>query len=184
MHDPAVIRFERTLRSPLLIIGLAVGATLALALVLWLAFPLYKGLLADPFWFRVIFFAVMLGMMLNATAVCILAERKIAAWTQDRYGPNRVGFWGLFQPIADGLKFLLKEDIIPRNVEKPIFILAPALALVISLLGWLIIPWAGDVQWPWAAAPVSTQIASLNIGVLYLLAVSSILVILLAVLRP
>jgi NADH-quinone oxidoreductase subunit H len=121
--------------------------------------------------------AVMLALILSATAVCILAERKIAGFTQDRYGPNRVGFWGLLQPLADGLKFLLKEDIIPRHVDKPLFLLAPALALAASLLGFAIIPWAGQVRWPWMppdAPPLSTQVANLNVGFLYLLAVGSL----------
>ncbi|MEW6249789.1 MAG: NADH-quinone oxidoreductase subunit NuoH [Planctomycetota bacterium] len=175
MLDPSVSRFERALRNPLVLIALAVIVTVPLILLLVLLFPWYKGALADPFWFKIIFMAVMLGGILTATAACILAERKIAGWTQDRYGPNRVGFWGLLQPVADGLKFLLKEDIIPANVDKPLFVLAPALSLAIALVGWLIIPWAGDVRWPWAPdTAVSTQVVSLNIGILYILAVSSV----------
>jgi NADH-quinone oxidoreductase subunit H len=175
MHDPVVFRIERILRSPWLIFG--AGAVLAgsLALALRLLFPLYKGLLADPFWFPVLVLAIMLNLILSSTAICILAERKIAGFTQDRFGPNRVGFWGLLQPLADGLKFLLKEDIIPTLVDKPLFLLAPAISLVISLIGFAVIPWAGEVRWPWAPDTlVTTQVASLDIGVLYVLAVASL----------
>ncbi len=176
MHDPTLLRIERTLRSPLLIFG---GGTVAAALaagVLWLLFPLYKPLLADPFWFPIIVMAVMLGLILSATAVCILGERKMASWTQDRFGPNRVGFWGLLQPMADGLKFLLKEDIIPHNVDKPLFLLAPTITLTVALITFAVIPWAGPVHWPWMpdGATVPTQVASLDIGVLYVLAISSL----------
>jgi NADH-quinone oxidoreductase subunit H len=118
----------------------------------------------------------MLAHILTGTAICILAERKIAGFTQDRYGPNRVGFWGLLQPVADGLKFLLKEDIVPLHVDKPLFLLAPAMSLVVSLIGFAIIPWAGDVHWPWMTpgTTVSTQVARLDVGLLYILAVGSL----------
>jgi NADH-quinone oxidoreductase subunit H len=175
MQDPVVFRVERILRSPWLIFGAGAVLAGALALALWLLFPLYKGLLADPFWFPILVMAIMLNLILSSTAICILAERKIAGFTQDRFGPNRVGFWGLLQPLADGLKFLLKEDIIPTQVDKPLFLLAPAMALIISLSGFAVIPWAGEVRWPWAPDTlVSTQVASLDIGVLYVLAVASL----------
>jgi len=175
MIDPTVRRIENLLRSPLLIFG-GGGLLTALAfVVLWLLFPFYRDLLSHPFWFPVIVMAVMLTLILTSTAVCILFERKIAGFTQDRFGPNRVGFWGLLQPLADGLKFLLKEDITPRHVDRPLFLLAPALALGVSLLGFAIIPWAGEVEWPWApGVRVSTQVFSLNIGILYLLSVGAV----------
>ncbi len=134
-----------------------------------------KDLLASQFAFSIILMALLLFIILNATALCILAERKIAAFIQDRKGPNRVGPWGLFQPIADGLKFLLKEDIIPDHVERPLYLLAPCVSLLISLLGFAIIPWAGEIHWPWmpAGETVSTQVASLDVGFLYILAVAS-----------
>src|SRR5262249_60781374 len=76
-----------------------------------------------------IFIVVVIGVTLGLCAYFILIERKIAAWTQDRIGPNRVGPFGLLQPIADGVKFLLKEDVIPDHVAKLFYILAPAIAL-------------------------------------------------------
>lgn len=175
MIDPTVHRIESLLRNPVVFIGGATVLTVLLAAVLVAAFPLYRDFLSDPFWFPLIVMAVMLFLILNSTAVCILAERKIAGFTQDRRGPNRVGFWGLLQPIADGMKFFFKEDIIPRNVDKPLFLLAPCVSLIVSLIGFAIIPWAGDVRWPWAPdVTVSTQVASLNVGILYILAVGAL----------
>jgi NADH-quinone oxidoreductase subunit H len=176
MIDKNVQRVETLLRKPGTILGAGLALGLVIALVLVLAFPLYKGVLADPFWFPIVMMVVMLMVILSSTAVCILAERKIAGFTQDRYGPNRVGFWGLLQPVADGLKFLLKEDIIPLNVDRPLFLLAPCLSLIISLIGFAIIPWAGDVHWSWMppGTTVSTQVASLDIGLLYFLALGSL----------
>ena len=178
MIDPTVRRIENLLRNPLVVFP--IGASLAAigAVVLWAAFPLYRDLLSDSFWFTVIFMLVVLVGMLSATAVCILAERKLAAFTQDRRGPNRVGFWGLLQPVADGAKFFFKEDITPKNVDRVLFMLAPCVTLTLALVGFAIVPWAGDVHWPWmeAGETVSTQVASLDIGILYILAVGSIAV--------
>jgi NADH-quinone oxidoreductase subunit H len=176
MRDQTVHRIEGLLRNPLVLIVAGGVLTAPLVLGAWWAFPYYKDFLSDPFWFPLLVMFFMLFLILNSTAVCILAERKIAGWTQDRRGPNRVGFWGLLQPIADGIKFFLKEDITPKHVDKPLFYLAPAISLVIALLGFVIIPWAGDVRWPWMDAhmTVSTQAVSLNIGFLYLLATGSL----------
>lgn len=175
MIDPTVRRIEGLLRNPLFLLPImAVLGVVGLA-VLWLAFPLYRDVLSDPFWFPIVLMVLMLFAILSSTAVCILAERKIAGFTQDRYGPNRVGFWGLLQPLADGLKFFLKEDIIPRNADKPLFLIAPCIALVVSLVGFAIIPWAGEVRWPWAPdVAIRTQAASIDIGILYILAVGSL----------
>lgn len=135
-----------------------------------------KAILADPFGFAIVWMLVLMAAILTSTAVCILAERKIAAFVQDRKGPNRVGPWGLFQPIADGLKFLLKEDVIPAGVDKPVYLLAAGLAFLVPMIGFAIIPWAGEVHWPWMpeGATVSTQVADLNVGILYLVAVGSL----------
>ena len=132
--------------------------------------------LATQFWFSIVWMLIVMAVILTSVAACILAERKIAAFIQDRKGPNRVGPWGLFQSIADGLKFLLKEDITPANVDRPIFFLATAMSFIIAMLGFAIIPWGGDLHLPWMAegATVSTQVADLNVGVLYILAVGSL----------
>lgn len=161
-------------RSTLIIAALA-AAVLGggLVLVLW---PWLKPLLSAQATFSVMLMVAGIGILLSAFAICTLAERKIAGYVQDRRGPNRVGFWGLFQPVADGLKFLLKEDFIPARADRPVFLLAPCIALVVSLLGFAIIPWAGEIHWPWMPAghTVSTQVASINVGVLYLLATGSL----------
>jgi NADH-quinone oxidoreductase subunit H len=136
-----------------------------------------KDLLSDQFWFSVILGAVMFGVIQGAVAYAILLERKVAAWVQDRYGPNRVGPQGLLQPIADGLKFILKEDIIPGNVDKALFILAPFVIFVVALIGFAVIPWGGEFKWPWmaaGAAPIKVQVASIDIGLLYIVAVASL----------
>ena len=92
------------------------------------------------FWPTVITIVVVLFILLHTIAYLILVERKVSAWAQDRLGPNRVGPWGLLQPIVDGAKFLLKEDIVPSHVDKIFFILAPAIACGTALLGFAVIP--------------------------------------------
>src|SRR2546430_12310298 len=92
------------------------------------------------FWITLILIAALMGAVQGTCAYLILAERKIAAWVQDRYGPNRVGPWGLLQPIADGLKFLLKEEVIPSHVDRLFYLLAPAIALMTALLAFAVVP--------------------------------------------
>jgi NADH-quinone oxidoreductase subunit H len=115
---------------------------------------------------------VVLVALLAATAYCIYFERKIAAWMQDRYGPNRVGPYGIFQPVADGGKFVFKEDIVPGHVDKPLFILAPALSFTVAFIGFAAIPWGG--QWQRGEETlVHVQVANPDIGLLYILGVAS-----------
>ncbi len=104
--------------------------------------------------------------------ILIWMERRVVAYMQDRVGPNRVGPAGLLQPIADALKLILKEDIIPAGVDKPVYIIAPVVAMVTALLFFAVIPFAGDVTVFGRTIPV--QIADLNIGILYVLAISSL----------
>jgi NADH-quinone oxidoreductase subunit H len=93
-------------------------------------------------------------------------ERRLLSWMQDRIGPNRVGPWGLLQPIADGIKLFFKEDITPGLVDRAIYFIAPAVALfpAFTLAGTL----------PWGPFPALTPVADVNIGVLYMLAISSL----------
>jgi NADH-quinone oxidoreductase subunit H len=114
---------------------------------------------------------VVLGVMLLAVAYCIYYERKISAWIQDRCGPNRVGPWGLLQPIADGLKFLLKEDVVPGHVDKPLFILAPGIIFLVAFVGFAVIPWGGQLRL--GDHMVNIQVADPDIGLLYILGVAS-----------
>jgi NADH-quinone oxidoreductase subunit H len=115
--------------------------------------------------------AVVVGT-LSLVAVLTLAERKIAAWIQDRYGPNRAGPGGLLQPAADGLKNFMKETAEPDAAYKPIFRLAPALAFIPALLTLSVIPLAAPLPTPWGL--VKVQVADLPIGFLYILAITSL----------
>ncbi|HKQ47618.1 MAG TPA: NADH-quinone oxidoreductase subunit NuoH [Phycisphaerae bacterium] len=136
-----------------------------------------KNLLSDQFNFSIILMLVVFGLIMGAVAYSILLERKISAWIQDRYGPNRVGPGGLLQPIADGLKFLLKEDIIPASVDRALFLFAPWMIFVVATIGFAVIPWGGNFRWSWmpADAPALTaQVASIDIGLLYIVAVASL----------
>jgi NADH-quinone oxidoreductase subunit H len=101
--------------------------------------------------------------LLVCTAYFTLVERKVMASIQRRRGPNVVGVYGLLQPLADGLKLLVKETIVPSNANKFIFILSPIITFVVSLMGWAIIPY-----------DKYSVLAEVNIGVLYLFAVSSL----------
>ena len=92
------------------------------------------------FWISLLFIAIIMGALQGTCAYLILAERKISAWAQDRLGPNRVGPWGLLQPIADGIKFLLKEDIIPSHVDKLFYMLGPGIAVGTALLAFAVVP--------------------------------------------
>lgn len=91
-------------------------------------------------WWTIITIVLVMGAMLTVCAYLIYVERKIAAWVQDRRGPNRVGPFGLLQPLADGLKFLLKEDIIPDHVDRLLYLLAPAIAVTTALLAFAVVP--------------------------------------------
>ncbi len=122
--------------------------------------------------FSVLLMGVVIGVMLTAVAYCIYFERKICAAMQDRYGPNRVGPKGLLQPLADGVKFILKEDIIPAQVDKALFILAPMVIFVVALVTFAVIPWGGSIEFA-SGRRVDVQVASLDIGLLYILGVAS-----------
>jgi NADH-quinone oxidoreductase subunit H len=105
-------------------------------------------------------------------AYTTLAERKISAWIQDRHGPNRVGWWGLLQVIADGVKNFTKEETMPGDVNKPLFILAPAIAFVPALIAWAVIPFGAPLPTPWGR--IDLVVADLPIGFLFTLAITSL----------
>ena len=100
------------------------------------------------------------------------AERKVAAVMQDRRGPNRAGPFGLFQPLADGLKLFMKEEIIPNASSKFLFIAGPALAMVTALMTSAVIPWGPSVHL--FGRDINLQIADINIGMLYVFGVVSL----------
>lgn len=115
----------------------------------------------------VIFGAVMLTM-----SYITLAERKILGYMQIRPGPNRVGPWGLLQPIADGIKLFFKEDIIPDKASKVVFIIAPAMAMIPAIMTLAVIPFGPDMTV--FGRKVTAYMSDINIGILYIFAVSSI----------
>ena len=115
---------------------------------------------------------VVFGATMFSILVMIYAERRVSAFMQGRIGPNRVGPQGLLQPIADGIKFLMKEDIIPAAVDKPIFILAPAILLIPALMTFAVIPFGSDITLFGRQIPL--QVADVNIGIIYVLALTSI----------
>src|SRR5215210_5495785 len=86
--------------------------------------------------------AVIVGLSFFIAMYTTYAERKVAAWLQDRRGPNRAGPFGIFQPLADGGKLFFKEEIIPLASSKFLFILGPCLAMITALLTSTVIPWA------------------------------------------
>ena len=115
--------------------------------------------------------AVFAGTMLAVLAM-IYAERRVSAFMQGRIGPNRVGPKGLLQPLADGVKFLTKEDIIPDGVDKPIFILSPAIVLIPALMTFAVIPFGSNISL--FGRNISLQVADINVGILYILALTSV----------
>ncbi|HET9531501.1 MAG TPA: NADH-quinone oxidoreductase subunit NuoH [Blastocatellia bacterium] len=119
---------------------------------------------ADYIVWPLIQIAVVLFVVLTLVAYLVYLERKVSAFMQARLGPMRVGPWGLLQPAADGLKLLLKEDIIPLKADKLVFAIAPIISVVATLVVLAVIPWGAA----WAT------IANVNIGLLFILAVSSV----------
>src|SRR5438067_8790337 len=96
------------------------------------------------------------GILQGFCGFLVYVERKICAYMQDRIGPNRVGPLGLLQPIADGLKFLFKEDIIPNHVDKVLFMAAPAIAIGTATLAFAVVPFGRTVPAPIPLAASAT----------------------------
>ncbi len=111
-------------------------------------------------------------LLIIGVMAMIWSERRVSGWIQDRLGPNRVGPQGLLQPIADGIKFLFKEDIIPNHVDKPLYVLAPAMLLVPAMIAVAVVPFGDTITI--AGHEIPLQIADINIGILYILAITSL----------
>ena len=125
-------------------------------------------------WATLLVILVVLAATLTACAYLVLMERKVSAWMQDRIGPNRVGPLGLLQPLADGLKFLLKEDIIPSHVDRVLFLVAPTVSVFTTLLAFAVVPFG-----PTSANPDEFQFViapHVDIGIVYIFAVTSLAV--------
>ena len=115
--------------------------------------------------------AVVLVITLTAVAYTVLLERKVLGRMQNRWGPSRTGPFGMMQPLADGIKLFLKEDLMPLAVQRPLFILAPMIALGCALVSIAVVPFGA----PFYVRGVNlTQISNLNIGLLVILGITSI----------
>ncbi len=127
------------------------------------------------------------AVLLTAFAYMTLAERKVVAWMQVRIGPNRVGPFGFFQPVADGLKLFFKEELIPSAADRVIFILAPIITVIPALVILAVVPFGPPINvcvptaftspsWTWTCYNVPLVVADINVGLLYILSVASIAV--------
>src|SRR6187401_2004254 len=101
----------------------------------------------EPTYLAIAIVGVM-GGVLGLVGYLTLAERKVSAWIQDRVGPNRVGPAGLLQPLADGGKFFLKEEVIPAHVDRVFYVLAPAVGVITALLALAVVPVGGATPPP------------------------------------
>jgi len=121
---------------------------------------------------KLVLIAIVITVSLVVAMYATYAERKVAGFMQDRLGPNRAGPFGLLQPLADGLKLFFKEEVIPTNSSRFLFILGPCLAMLTAMMTSAVIPWGGKVEL--GGRIVDLQIADINIGILYVFGVVSL----------
>ena len=126
--------------------------------------------------FDLVLAALIIFALLTGFAYMTYAERRVVALMQVRLGPNRVGPFGLLQPLADGIKLLFKEDIVPAQADRPVFTLAPMLSLFVSLVAFAVIPFTVAFSFTVHGTRVSAPgaLANVNIGVLYIFAATSL----------
>ncbi len=121
---------------------------------------------------KMILIAIIVTTALVVAMYSTYAERKVAAWLQDRKGPSRAGPFGILQPMADGLKLFMKEEIIPTSSSRTLFIMGPMLAMITALMTSAVIPWGWTIDLAGRAVPL--QIADINIGILFIFGVVSL----------
>ncbi len=121
---------------------------------------------------KLVLIAIIIFASLGIALYTTFGERKVAAILQDRPGPNRAGPFGLLQPLADGLKLIMKEEIIPNSSNKALFILGPGLAMTAALMTCSVIPWSSHIEL--FDRKIDLQIADINIGILYIFGVVSL----------
>lgn len=126
------------------------------------------ALVIEKFVLITVIFAVSLVVAMYST----LAERKVAGYLQDRVGPNRAGWGGVLQPLADGIKMFLKEEIIPAQASKFLFIAGPSLAILTACIGSAVIPWGTNIRL--FGRTIDLQVTDINVGILYIFGVVSL----------
>jgi len=126
----------------------------------------------NEFIFKAVLLVIIFSVSLVVAMYSTYGERKIAAFMQDRIGPNRAGIFGLLQPVADGVKMFMKEEIIPLASNKRIFILGPSIAMFTACMTSAVIPWGSNLTISGKIYPM--QVADLNIGILYVFAMISV----------
>ncbi|MCB9440166.1 MAG: NADH-quinone oxidoreductase subunit NuoH [Mycolicibacterium sp.] len=126
----------------------------------------------DPWWLMLIKAVAVFGFLVLTVLVAILVERKVLGRMQDRFGPNRVGPWGLLQSLVDGVKLALKEGLLPAGVDRPIYLLAPVIATIPAIMAFAVIPLGPAVSMFGHRTPL--QLTDLPVAVLYILAVASV----------
>ena len=115
--------------------------------------------------------AIVLVITLSAVAYTVLLERKVLGRMQNRWGPSRTGPFGMLQPLADGIKLFLKEDLMPLSVDRPLFVIAPVIALSCALISISVVPFGAPVSYHGVTL---TEISDVNVGLLVILGATSI----------
>ena len=115
---------------------------------------------------------VILFILVTAVAYLTFLERKVMSWIQLRVGPNRVGPWGLLQPLADGLKMIFKEDIIPTEANRWLYVAAPAISLIPALMTFIVIPYGSNITV--FDRTIDLHVTRMNVGLLYIFALTSL----------
>ncbi|HAX48610.1 MAG TPA: NADH-quinone oxidoreductase subunit NuoH [Bacteroidetes bacterium] len=127
-------------------------------------------------WIELLITVIKIGLVINvllvSVAYAVYAERRVSAFMQNRYGPNRVGYQGLLQSFADVIKLVFKEDIVPTKANKPIHTLAPMISIFVALTTIAVVPFGHQIEL--FGRIITLQITDVNVGVLYILALTSL----------